>query len=406
MSAVDIQTTATLSDYTLHEELGRGSFGVVFKAAQKKKDKPVAIKVVPADKDVAALISEIDVLKSCDSVYITRYFGAAVSEGDIWIILEYCGGGSVSELITASPLRSLPLNFIRTITASCLAGLLYLHSNRLIHRDIKCSNILLTEEGAVKLADFGVCTRLNDTVAKHNTLIGTPFWMAPEVIKEVSYDYTADIWSLGISVIEMADGTPPFSHMHPMRALFLIPMMTTPPKVRDEADYPDDMLEFIAQCLILNCNDRPSSSDLISHSFVVDEVATLDANEGISEPLGIRVRESLEELTAIRSKKANKNNREGDEGKGGQDDSQSNSTGNPLFEDLALESFTYDPRDDDVSVQGSISGGSNNNFDGMADFYAMGVCTGDYLHFVFALICFEFIFLNCGGICCYMFGQR
>jgi len=363
----DVTTSAMLSEYTLHEQLGRGSFGVVFKAVREGSDKPVAIKIVPTDKDYAALLSEIEILKSCDSPFITRYYGSAVSDGDIWIILEFCGGGSVSELISASTDRTLPLEFIVTVTAAVVAGLDYLHTKRLLHRDIKCSNILLTEEGAVKLADFGVCTQLNDTLAKRNTLIGTPFWMAPEVIKEDSYDFKADIWSLGISVIEMADGVPPFSHMHPMRAIFLIPMMNSPPKVRDETKFPQIMLDFIARCLTMNPDDRPSSRELLDFEFVKDEVDKLRAADGVSESLGTAVRAANVKLAEIRSKKAAKGNTSND-----RSTNSHNSSGNPLFEDIHNEeSFTYNPNDD-LATDSESLGFSSQNFDGMADFYAMG----------------------------------
>eukprot|EP00750_Incisomonas_marina_P018313 INCI2821.1.p1 GENE.INCI2821.1~~INCI2821.1.p1 ORF type:complete len:598 (+),score=103.43 INCI2821.1:2105-3898(+) len=376
---MDVPTTATLSEYTLQEQLGHGSFGVVYKAVREGHDKPVAIKIVPADKDYASLMSEIGILRSCDSPFITRYFGSAVSDGDVWIVLEFCGGGSVSELVSASPDRSLPLRFIATVTASMVAGLDYLHRNHLLHRDIKCSNVLLTEEGSVKLADFGVCAKLGDTVgAKQNTLIGTPFWMAPEVIREDFYDYKADIWSLGISVIEMADGAPPFSHMHPMRAIFLIPMMTSPPQVRDEANYPEEMLDFIAQCLSMTPDNRPSSQALVDHPFVKDDIVALRASDGVSEPLGEAVREANVKLAAIRSKKAKKHG--GGGGGGGDDDDGDDGTPphdsdgsytNPLFSDFQnAESFTYDPNDDLATTNNSLG------IDGMADFYAMGLSIG------------------------------
>jgi serine/threonine protein kinase len=189
------------------------------------------------------------------------------------------------------------------------------------------------------------------------------------VIKEIAYDYKADIWSLGITVIEMADGTPPFSHMHPMRAIFLIPMMTTPPKVRDEANYPQTMLDFIARCLTMNMNDRPSSADLMSHAFVAEEIARLDAKDGISEPLGVAVREANEKLAAIRSQKAKKSSNGQDKGHGSDSGSQNSGDQgpNPLFQDLAVDINTYNPYDDDLSGDSAASNG-----DGMADFVAMG----------------------------------
>uniref|UniRef100_A0A8C5S7L9 Serine/threonine kinase 3 n=1 Tax=Laticauda laticaudata TaxID=8630 RepID=A0A8C5S7L9_LATLA len=161
------------------------------------------------------------------SPYVVKYYGSYFKNTDLWIVMEYCGAGSVSDIIRLRNKTVIFLKFgenpsltedeIATILKSTLKGLEYLHFMRKIHRDIKAGNILLNTEGHAKLADFGVAGQLTDTMAKRNTVIGTPFWMAPEVIQEIGYNCVADIWSLGITSIEMAEGKPPYADIHPMR---------------------------------------------------------------------------------------------------------------------------------------------------------------------------------------------
>ncbi|KAL8181863.1 UNVERIFIED_CONTAM: Serine/threonine-protein kinase 3 [Gekko kuhli] len=198
------------------EKLGEGSYGSVFKAIHKESGQVVAIKQVPVESDLQEIIKEISIMQQCDSPYVVKYYGSYFKNTDLWIVMEYCGAGSVSDIIRLRN-KTLTEDEIATILKSTLKGLEYLHFMRKIHRDIKAGNILLNTEGHAKLADFGVAGQLTDTMAKRNTVIGTPFWMAPEVIQEIGYNCVADIWSLGITSIEMAEGKPPYADIHPMR---------------------------------------------------------------------------------------------------------------------------------------------------------------------------------------------
>ncbi|XP_781787.3 serine/threonine-protein kinase 4 isoform X3 [Strongylocentrotus purpuratus] len=279
--------------FDLLEKLGEGSYGSVFKAIHKESGQVLAIKQVPVDTDLQEIIKEISIMQQCDSTYVVKYYGSYFKNTDLWIVMEYCGAGSVSDIMRR---RNKTLNEaeIATILYSTLKGLEYLHFMRKIHRDIKAGNILLNNEGNAKLADFGVAGQLTDTMAKRNTVIGTPFWMAPEVIQEIGYDCKADIWSLGITALEMAEGKPPYAEIHPMRAIFMIPTKP-PPTFRDPEKWSQDFIDFTSKCLIKSPEDRATATDLLQHPFVRDAKPVSILNAIINEANCIREREKLKE---------------------------------------------------------------------------------------------------------------
>uniref|UniRef100_A0A1I8BM79 non-specific serine/threonine protein kinase n=1 Tax=Meloidogyne hapla TaxID=6305 RepID=A0A1I8BM79_MELHA len=242
------------------------SYGSVHKALHKSSGRSLAIKMVPVDTDLQEIIKEITIMQQCDSRHVVKYYGSYFKNSDLWIVMEYCGAGSVSDIMRLR--RKILDEFeISAVLKDTLLGLFYLHGMKKIHRDIKAGNILLNMDGNAKLADFGVAGQITDTMAKRNTVIGTPFWMAPELIQEVGYDMKADIWSLGITAIEMAEGRPPHAEIHPMRAIFMIPTKP-PPTLKVPQDWSPLFLDLISKCLVKNPEERTTAKCLLEHEFI------------------------------------------------------------------------------------------------------------------------------------------
>ncbi|XP_046992295.1 serine/threonine-protein kinase 3 isoform X1 [Schistocerca americana] len=287
-------------------KLGEGSYGSVYKALHKESGQVLAIKQVPVDTDLQEIIKEISIMQQCDSPWVVKYYGSYFKNTDLWIVMEYCGAGSVSDIMRLRK-KTLTEDEIATILCDTLKGLEYLHLRRKIHRDIKAGNILLNTEGHAKLADFGVAGQLTDTMAKRNTVIGTPFWMAPEVIQEIGYDCVADIWSLGITALEMAEGKPPYGDIHPMRAIFMIPTKP-PPSFREPDQWSPEFIDFVSRCLVKNPEERATATELLHHEFIGNAKQPNILSQMIAEAREIRENQSYRNVVSSSAAGAAKQN--------------------------------------------------------------------------------------------------
>ncbi|XP_016818286.1 myosin-IIIa isoform X2 [Pan troglodytes] len=267
--------------WEITETIGKGTYGKVFKVLNKKNGQKAAVKILDPIHDIDEEIeAEYNILKALsDHPNVVRFYGIyfkkdKVNGDKLWLVLELCNGGSVTDLVKGFLKRGERMSepLIAYILHEALMGLQHLHNNKTIHRDVKGNNILLTTEGGVKLVDFGVSAQLTSTRHRRNTSVGTPFWMAPEVIAceqqlDTTYDARCDTWSLGITAIELGDGDPPLADLHPMRALFKIPR-NPPPKLRQPELWSAEFNDFISKCLTKDYEKRPTVSELLQHKFI------------------------------------------------------------------------------------------------------------------------------------------
>ncbi|XP_062865883.1 mitogen-activated protein kinase kinase kinase kinase 4-like isoform X2 [Trichomycterus rosablanca] len=284
-SLVDIDLSALRDPagiFELVEVVGNGTYGQVYKGRHVKTGQLAAIKVMDVTEDEEEEIKlEINMLKKYSHHRnIATYYGAFIKKSppghddQLWLVMEFCGAGSITDLVKNTKGNKLNEDWIAYISREILRGLAHLHAHHVIHRDIKGQNVLLTENAEVKLVDFGVSAQLDRTVGRRNTFIGTPYWMAPEVIAcdenpDATYDYRSDLWSCGITAIEMAEGAPPLCDMHPMRALFLIPR-NPPPRLKSKK-WSKKFTSFIDNCLVKNYTQRPPTDQLLKHPFIRDQ---------------------------------------------------------------------------------------------------------------------------------------
>ncbi|CAE7102690.1 unnamed protein product [Rhizoctonia solani] len=259
--------------YKKLECVGRGAYGSVHKGVFIPTGEVVALKIINLDgqdDDVEAIQKEVALLSSLrgsDSTNITRYHGCWLEGPHVWIVMDFAQGGSVRTLAKATPNNLVEERFTGIIMREVLQALAYLHRNNVIHRDLKAANVLISSDGRVMLCDFGVSALLATPHSKRSTFVGTPQWMAPEVILGQPYDTKADIWGLGITLYEMATGAPPHADQDHMRALMLIPKLK-PPKLPDSTDASKEMRDFMALCLRETPGDRLTAEELSKSKWI------------------------------------------------------------------------------------------------------------------------------------------
>lgn len=272
MSAL-ISTKDPTQIFQLLQQIGSGSYGTVQKARIIKSGQLAAVKLINMEdgEEYTDVQNEITMLDKCKHENVVSFYGSFIKGKTIWICMEFCAGGSVADIMTS---QGAPFseNELLNILYYTLAGLDYLHTQHMVHRDIKGGNILLTDTGVVKLADLGVSAQLTSTIAKRKSFIGTPYWIAPEIIAVEmkmgpdGYTNRCDIWSVGIVAIELAEMAPPMFDLHPMRALYLIPKNPSP-KLNEKGKWSKNFREFVKDALVKNPAKRPSAVELMKHSW-------------------------------------------------------------------------------------------------------------------------------------------
>ncbi|CAD6189198.1 unnamed protein product [Caenorhabditis auriculariae] len=333
--------------FELIEVVGNGTYGQVYKGRHVKTAQLAAIKIMNINEDEEEEIKlEINMLKKYSHHRnIATYYGAFIKKlpsstgkhDQLWLVMEFCGSGSVTDLVKNSKGASLKEEWIAYICREILRGLYHLHQNKVIHRDIKGQNVLLTDSAEVKLVDFGVSAQLDKTVGRRNTFIGTPYWMAPEVIAcdenpEATYDSRSDLWSLGITSLEMAEGHPPLCDMHPMRALFLIPR-NPPPRLKRVKKWSKKFEGFIETVLVKDYHQRPYTDQLLRHPFIREQPQ--------ERSVRMAIKEHIDRHRRVNSKKDETEY----EYSGSDEEEPSNARGNPASAREDVESCSMIPMD-------------------------------------------------------------
>ncbi|PRP81253.1 hypothetical protein PROFUN_02087 [Planoprotostelium fungivorum] len=265
-------------------KVGEGAAGEVFLARDSRTNDMLAIKKMPINQqNVKLLTTEIGIMKSSIHPNIVRYFESYMVNDTIWVAMEYMTGGCLTEILEQH-IHGVRMTEeqIALVSLSSLRGLSYIHSLHRIHRDIKSDNILLNGDGSVKLADFGYAAQLTVEKSKRNTIVGTPYWMAPELIRGQNYDQKVDIWSLGIMCMEMAEGEPPYMDFPPLRALFLITTKGIPP-LKEANRWTPEFKDFVAKCLDKEAESRLDANEMLKHPFLRRAAPPSELNRLIKE---------------------------------------------------------------------------------------------------------------------------
>ncbi|KAJ2482289.1 hypothetical protein IWW56_001194 [Coemansia sp. RSA 2131] len=247
-------------------KIGQGASGGVYTAQPVGSPNIVAIKQMnllkQPKKDL--IINEILVMRESKHKNIVNFIDSFLHRGDLWVVMEYMEGGSLTDVVTNNLMTE---GQIATVCRETLEGLEHLHAKGVIHRDIKSDNVLLSMNGDIKLTDFGFCAQLTEDLAKRTTMVGTPYWMSPEVVMRKEYGPKVDVWSLGIMAIEMVEGEPPYLNENPLRALYLIATTGTP-KIQNPESLSTGFRAFLAQALEVSADKRPNATELLRHPFL------------------------------------------------------------------------------------------------------------------------------------------